>query len=92
MDGFKDDFDVIHFDEWNAQKPTTFMNEFLEGNIMNVQVKGSHIDKVTNTPVIITSNKSPAECYSKVHKDVLDAFVSRLLVVKVEKRINILFK
>lgn len=83
FDAFDDEVHtLVVFDEFKAQHPLTFMNAFLQGGEMCLRRKGSQFIKTQNLPVIILSNYSPREAYSRVSDVALEAFLSRVLVVE----------
>lgn len=73
---------LVVFDEFKGQHPLTFMNLFLQGDSMTLRKKGSQYLKKLNLPVIILSNYSPREAYSKVDDFKLDTFLVRLEVIE----------
>jgi len=89
MDGFDDNYDLVIFDEFYGSKTLSWMNMFLQGSPVTVEVKGGFVKKTRNIPVIITSNKAIGEIYSKAHYRKLDALESRLECIKVEELINV---
>lgn len=82
---FHDGYELAIFDEFNGGKAIYQMNSFLEGAPVKLAQKGGDaIIKKKNIPVIICSNKSPAQVYRNVATEqpqVLEALLSRLLVV-----------
>lgn len=88
---FYDDnrFDLIVIDEFNSSKPITFLNMWLDGQVMTLRVKGGQVMKKNNLPTIILSNKSPEENYPNTHSLLKEAWISRLKVVELKERINI---
>lgn len=88
FDAFDDEIhNLVVFDEFKAQHPLTFMNAFLQGGEMCLRRKGSQFIKTKNLPIIILSNYSPREAYSRVADVALEAFLSRLLVVELTEPI-----
>lgn len=80
LDGFNNDYDLIVFDEMKSQYKLTWLNQFIVGSPMAVNVKGSKITKIKNIPVIFLSNYGPCQAY-KTMSPQLEAFLDRLLVV-----------
>lgn len=80
LDGFNNDYDLIVFDEMKSQFKLTWLNQFIVGSPMSVNVKGSKITKTKNIPVIFLSNYGPCLAYTK-NSPQLDAFLDRLLVI-----------
>lgn len=66
-DSYSDDaYDLIAFDEYKAHKKATWLNNFVQGGLnMCIRKKGCQGIKKVNHPVIVCSNYSIAECYSK---------------------------
>jgi len=64
-----------------------FMNQFLQGGEMCLKKKGSQYLKTKNLPVIILSNFSPIQSYSKVQAISLLAFEARLKVIELTEPI-----
>lgn len=65
LDGFTDDYDLIVFDEMKSQFKLTWLNQFIVGSPMRINVKGSSVLKVKNTPVIFLANQGPNSSYQK---------------------------
>jgi len=82
---FHDGYELAIFDEFGGGKTVTQMNSFLEGAPIKLACKGGDaVLKKRNIPVIICSNRSPAEVYHNVAEKtplLLDALLTRLLVV-----------
>jgi len=81
LDGFQDDYDLIVFDEMKSQFKLTFLNQFIVGSTMSVNVKGAKILKTKNTPVMFLSNYGVMSAYTKM-TPALEAFMDRLLIVQ----------
>lgn len=81
LDGFQDDFDLIVFDEMKSQFKLTWLNQFIVGSTMSVNVKGAKILKTKNTPVMFLSNYGVMSAYTKM-TPALEAFMDRLLIVQ----------
>jgi len=90
-------YDLIVLDEFRAQKTIQCLNLWLQGSTMPLRKKGSQGLKKKNLPMIILSNYSLEECYSKTSEkeresgntDKLDTLRCRLEIVEVENFINI---
>lgn len=80
LDGFSDDYDLIVFDEMKSQFKLTWLNQFIVGSTMSVNVKGAKILKTRNVPVIFLTNYGLLSAYSKI-TPALEAFQSRLLIL-----------
>lgn len=81
------EYDLIVFDEFYHSKTITFMNSFVEGSPVTLRTKGGQLMKEKNLPVIVLSNYTPAECYSRVALDrphILETFTRRFRVVNLE--------
>ncbi len=70
-------YDLIVFDEFRGQRKITWMNKFVEGGPMSLRRKGSQYLKETNPPVVVMSNFSVEECYSKCTDDRIAPFIAR---------------
>jgi hypothetical protein len=95
VDGYEDNrFDLAVMDEFKAHLTVQFLNEFLQGSNMVLNQKGKMASKRQNIPVIILSNFSLEECYSKKTNVELAALKCRLKIVEItdsDERINIPF-
>lgn len=80
MEGFDDDYDLIVFDEMKNQKKLTWLNHFIVGSPMVVNVKGGSVHKKKNPPVIFLSNCHPEVAYPKDTPQ-RDAFLDRLEII-----------
>lgn len=86
---FYDQFDqnlhrLICLDEFRAQKTIQCLNQWLDGQVMPIRIKGSQSLKTKNLPFLILSNFSLSEAYSKTDDAHLEALRARLTVVKVQ--------
>lgn len=75
-------YHFILLDEYTGQKQITFLNKLLQGDHMNLRIKGSQINKTDNLPVIVLSNSSPRDCYKNVTDAKMELLLTRLLVVE----------
>lgn len=73
--------DVAVLDEFRSEKPITWMNAFLDGQMMNIRQKGKQTIKRKNIPCIVLSNLAPSDCYRGVEVPVRVAFESRFVTV-----------
>lgn len=80
-DGFADDYDLIVFDEMKSQFTLTWLNQFIDGSQMSVNVKGAKVLKTRNVPVIFLTNYGVLSAYSKMSPS-LQAFLDRLKTVQ----------
>jgi len=84
VDGYEEGrFDLVVVDEFKAHFTVQFLNEFLQGSTMYLNQKGTHCMKTANIPVIILSNFTLEECYSKKTPVELSALRSRLKIVEI---------
>ncbi len=77
-----EDVYFLFHDEFYGGKQVTFMNDLLGGAPVNMPSKGGQYVKNRNKPVVICSNLSPGQAYSKlsIQRPIMfNAFVSRLL-------------
>jgi flagellar biosynthesis GTPase FlhF len=78
---FHDNYDLCILDEFNGMKTITQLNNFCDGSKVPLTAKHvSAVNKTRNIPVIICSNKSPAEVFCNVAEKnpvVLKAFEER---------------
>ena len=83
FDGYTDGaFDLIVLDEYKAQKKITQLNPILSGDRVPLSRRGlPPYVKHDILPVLILSNYSPSEAYSKSLPTALEALESRLKVV-----------
>ena len=79
IDGFQDEYDLIVFDEFKSQFKLTWLNQFIVGSPMSVNVKGAKTTKVKNTPVIFLSNFGICQSYKE--SPAREAFMDRLKIV-----------
>ncbi len=88
-----EDYDIVVFDEFKGQKSITFMNSFIQGTPYLVYRRYRSYLKTKNLPVIVLSNYSIDEAYSKVHMfnpERLIPLKKRFKCINVKKFINIL--
>jgi len=92
LDGFDDEYDLIVFDEMKSQKKLTWLNQFIVGSPMTINVKGSSVQKKRNVPVIFLSNSHPEVTYPKDTPQ-RQAFLDRLLILNLDLvRVTFMFK
>lgn len=85
-------FDLVVGDEFKGHKTVTFLNKFLEGAPMPLKKKSDRgMLKKDNPPVLILSNLSIRDVYSKVDEELILALKGRFLEIKVEERMCIRF-
>nr|QXP07706.1 MAG: replication associated protein [Arizlama virus] len=77
-------YDLIIFDEFNHEKKITWMNSFVDGSTCPLRQKGDQTIKKKNLPVIVLSNKSIAECYSRTPDGILATIRRRFLEILLE--------
>ncbi len=94
LDDYEDsEYDLIVFDEYKGQKSITWMNGFVQGSPFPVYRRYNSTIKTKNLPIIVLSNYSIEEAYSKVnmfHPERLDTVRTRFQVEHVVSFINIL--
>lgn len=90
-DTYTDDaYDIIVADEYKCQKTITWLNAFVQGGLpLNMRIKGGQIMKYKNLPVIIASNHSIVEGYSKANYISVDALKTRFTEIEVVNIIDI---
>ncbi len=93
LDDYEDDeYDLIIFDEYKGQKSITWLNGFVQGFSFPVHRRYNSTLKEVNLPVIVLSEYSIEQAYSKVHMfnpARLDAVRGRFQVEHVTKFINV---
>lgn len=85
-------YDLAVLDEFKANKTVQWLNQWLEGSMMNLRKKGAQYLKVQNIPTIILSNYRISEVYTKVSADKLLTLEARLDVIEVTQRLDLKFK
>lgn len=81
-DAYNDqDYDMVVLDEFKAHKTIQFLNLWAQGGQMTIRKKGSQGVKKKNLPLIILSNYTPKECYSKSSDYALAPLLVRFQVV-----------
>lgn len=87
-----DSYDLVVVDEFKGQKQIQFLNQWLDGQVCTVRVKGGQRLKTRNLPTIILSNWALSDVYSgaieKSGKDVIAPLLVRLEIVNVNKFID----
>ncbi len=93
LDDYDDsEWDLIMFDEFKGQKTIRWLNGFVEGSPFPVLRRYHSTIKKKNLPVIVLSNYSIEEAYSKVnmfHPERLDTVRTRFQVEQVQKFIKV---
>ncbi len=87
-----DDFDLIVMDEYEGQKPITWVNSFVDGSTVTLRVKGGQVCKRNNLPVICLCNDSPSAFYHKSRAqspNSFDAFMRRWEVVVLDISVDL---
>ncbi len=68
LDEYDDrDYDLVVFDEYKGQKTITWMNTFVQGGPIKVYRRYNSYNKTKNIPVIVLSNYTIQQCYSKTN-------------------------
>lgn len=87
-----DSYDLVVIDEFKGQKQIQFLNQWLDGQICTVRVKGGQRLKTRNLPCIILSNWALPDVYSgaieKHGRDAIRPLEARLEIVSVNKFID----
>lgn len=81
---------LVILDEFRAQKTIQFLNQWADGQVMSIRKKGSQGLKSVNLPLIICSNFSIREAYSKSDEAHLESLICRFNAVHVEKIFNLI--
>ncbi len=84
-------YDIAVLDEFIGKKRITWMNKWLEGQVMTLRKKGSQYVKYKNVPTIVLSNVSLEDCYRKVAvwgPAILEALRRRFVVIKLVRKMN----
>lgn len=95
MTGYSDDFDLVVFDDFHAEKTVGFLKKFLQGYPMKVSQKTlGPVSKRIHVPCIFTCNAPPDAVYANYSIDPLkkndwDALISRLLVCPITRFFNL---
>ncbi len=89
------DWDLAIIDEFKGQKMISWLNKWLDGQVMPLKRKGiSSILKRKNIPTIILSNYCLEVCYAKAMEETpgrLEPLLARLEIVDVITPINVLY-
>ncbi len=92
MNGYKNNFyDLIVMDEFEGQYyKISFLNKFLEGGNMWLDIKfGVPYKKTDNPPVLILSNYHLRDTYSRVSESILDTIKGRVDVIDINEYIDL---
>nr|UOF79959.1 rep protein [Cressdnaviricota sp.] len=81
FDGYSDEYDLVVFDEFRGQKTITWLNVFLQGSPMVINIKYGSVNKQKNIACIFLSNLPPHMVFKNVEDSLLEAFIARLLIV-----------
>lgn len=82
-------YDLAIMDEFKAHKTLQWLNEWLQGGTMNIRQKGKQYVKTNNLPVLILSNYTLQECYSKKDSYALEPTESRLTQIHLSGPLDI---
>ena len=92
FDDFDNGFEFLYVDEFRGHITVRMLNSLAEGRLMSLPRRGtSPILKTRNVPVIICSNLSPYEVYSKCTPVSLDAIIARFKIVYLPGPFNLHF-
>lgn len=76
-----DSYDFAYIDEFHGQLSITFLNQFLQGSELKMNVKGRSTYKRKNIPTFILSNFSPDQAWKNVHNVSLDSLKTRVHII-----------
>ena len=72
---------VSILDEFDGDRPMTFLNQFMDTLPMSVGMKGSQFYRRNPVWVLFLSNKPPQDCFPNSDPRILNAFLRRLTVI-----------
>ncbi len=77
-------YDLCHLEELkkDAAPPLGWLNQFAEGAVMTLRVKGAQQNKYRNLPLIVTSTEEPTYVYNSPHA--YEEINSRFWIVRVD--------
>jgi len=86
FDSYSDeDYDILVFDDFKAEKTIHFLNRFLQGGLpVCLKIKNGQVWKRKNTAAIFCSNFSISEVYHKAHIMSVNALKERVTEINVE--------
>ncbi len=90
-----DDYDLLVMDEYKGQKSITWMNGFTQGGHFPIHRRYSGTIKKKNLPIIVLSNYSVEQAYSKVNMynpERLIPLKTRFEIINVNKFIDLKIK
>jgi len=82
-------YDLALMDEFKGTKTLQWLNEWLQGEDMNMRQKGKQYYKKQNLPTIIMANHSLQEIYAKAGPSKLEPTESRLKIIDLLQPIDI---
>lgn len=83
-------YDLILVDEYKSQKTITFLNAFVQGGLsMILRIKGGQITKRKNLPVIVCSNHTIIDAYSKANFVSVSALRERFEEIELNEPIDL---
>lgn len=92
FDDFENDYDFLYADEYRGHLTVRMLNSLAEGRLMTLPRRGTApIQKSKNMPLIVCSNLSPYETYSKCTPVSLEALLARFIVVYLPGPFNLHF-
>lgn len=91
FDSYSDeDYDILVFDDFKAEKTIHFLNRFLQGGLpVCLKIKNGQVWKRKNMAAIFCSNFSISEVYHKAHVMSVNALKERITEIHVETPIDI---
>lgn len=81
---------LVVLDEFRAQKTIQFLNQWSDGQMMSLRKKGSQCLKARNTGLIVCSNFSIREAYSKSDDAHLESILTRFSSIRVSGLWNLI--
>lgn len=78
---FHDNYDLITFDDYNIPKHSvSFINQFVQGEEMEVNIKcKDYVTKTNNTPMIFTCNKPLKQLYPDNYTNIKPRFLELVI-------------
>ena len=92
FDNYSNDYEFLYVDEFRGHITVRMLNSLAEGRLMSLPRRGTApIMKTKNLPMIVLSNMSPYEVYSKCTPVSLNAILARFLVINILGPVNVHF-
>lgn len=74
-------YDFAYIDEFHGQLSITFLNQFLQGTLLRMNVKGRSVTKMDNIPVFILSNFPPERAWKNIQLVSQHSLLERLHII-----------